>query len=56
MGKHMRQKTRARLEAVDLFQVRVGPYRREMHDLIETVLQACCLSVEEDEAQRTTYS
>jgi hypothetical protein len=48
----MRQKTRARLETVDLIQIRVGSYGREMHDLIEAVLQARCLGVEEDEAQR----
>ena len=56
MGKHMRQKARARLEAIDLIQVRVGPNGREMHDLVEAVLQARCLCVEEDEAQRTPYS
>lgn len=53
MGKHVRQKTRAHLETADLVQVSVGPYGREMHDLVEAVLQARCLGVEEDEAQRT---
>ena len=56
MGKHMRQKARARLEAIDLIQVRVGPNGREMHDLVEAVLQARCLCIEKDEAQRNPYS
>ena len=49
----MRKKTRTRFETADLIQVRVGPYGREMHDLVEAVLQARCLGVKEDEAQRT---
>ena len=49
----MGQKTRARFETAGLIQVRVSPYGREVHDLIETVLQARCLGVEEDEAHRT---
>ena len=53
MRKHVRQKTRARFETADLIQVRVGPYGREMHDLIEAVLQARCLGVEKNKAQRT---
>ena len=53
MGKHMRQKPRTCLEAVNFIQIRVGPYGREMHDLVEAIFQARCLCVEKDEAQRT---
>jgi hypothetical protein len=33
----MRQKTRARLEAIDLIEIVIGPDCREMYDLVEAV-------------------
>jgi hypothetical protein len=41
----MRQKTRARLEAIDLIEIVIGPDCREMYDLVEAVPEPRCLCI-----------
>ncbi len=54
VGHYVRQKPAAGLEPIDLIEVRVGPNRCKMYDLIEAMFQAGGFRIEKNETHRLT--